>query len=352
LPLVPLGRALVRKCFANKDWWGIPVMVIGAGKTGKELIKSLIKNPNLGYKPAVAIDNDVDNWGYAHNVPIIGDFTVIPEITQNLNIQHAIFAMPEENSKKQNEFIKKYSKYFAYTYFIPDYFISSQLWVSSFNLGGILGMEVRQRLLNPMAKFKKRIFDLVCTTILSIVVLPVFLLISLLILIDSRGKIFFYQERVGVNGSRFKVIKFRTMYKDAEARLQNLIAHDKKIKEEYELYHKLKNDPRVTKIGKVLRKFSLDELPQLWNIYRGDMSLIGPRAMMPWEQYQMNGHRTLILQVKPGLTGLWQVTDRNDTTFEERMPINIYYIRNWSIFLDIHILARTVSVVLLGKGGN
>ena len=141
------------------------------------------------------------------------------------------------------------------------------------------------------------------------------------------------------------------MHNDAEQRLEYLLQQDEELRAEYEFYHKLRNDPRVTRIGRFLRKFSLDELPQFWNVLKGDMSLIGPRAYMPREKYKMSGLDDMILKIHPGISGLWQVTDRNESSFEERVHTDIYYIRNWSMFLDIYILARTIGVVLFGKGG-
>ena len=140
------------------------------------------------------------------------------------------------------------------------------------------------------------------------------------------------------------------MHTDAEKRLTEVLNQNEELRDEYEVYHKLKNDPRLTRVGRLLRKFSLDELPQFWNVIKGEMSLIGPRAYMPWEKEKMNGHDEMILNVLPGISGLWQVTDRNESSFEERIYTDIYYIRNWSMFLDIYILARTIAVVFLGKG--
>ncbi len=352
LPLVPAGRSFVRAVFSKKDWWGIPVMIVGAGREAASLIKSLLKNRTLGYRPVVAVDNDYEKWGYIQKVPVAGGFEIIPELAKKLNITHAVIAMPHASHKLQHDIIKKYSNYFKTTLFIPEYFINSNLWVASCDLSGVLGMEVRRQLLHKSSQIKKRIFDLALTSFLMLLSVPLFLIIAVLIKLDSRGKVFFMQERVGAGDTKFKVIKFRTMFVDAEERLQELINKDQNKKREWEVYHKISNDPRITPVGRFLRKYSLDELPQLWNILRGEMSLIGPRALMPWEKYQMNGYESFILQVKPGLTGLWQVTDRNNTTFEERLPINVYYIRNWSIFLDIYIVARTIYVVMAGEGGN
>jgi lipopolysaccharide/colanic/teichoic acid biosynthesis glycosyltransferase len=180
---------------------------------------------------------------------------------------------------------------------------------------------------------------------------PICLIISALIKFDSKGRIFFKQKRMGINDSEFKIMKFRTMHLGAERKLDDLLECNEELKAEYQVFHKLRNDPRMTRVGQFLRKYSLDELPQFWNVLKGEMSLIGPRAYLPWEKEKMNGHEDMILKVKPGISGLWQVTDRNESSFEERNIIDVYYIRNWSMFLDFYIVARTIAVVLTGRGG-
>lgn len=348
---VPIGRAYIRKVFSSKTWWGIPVIVIGAGRAGERVIYSLIKQKHIGLRPIVAIDDDIDRWGYIQGVPVIGGLEVIPELSQKLCDEYAIIAMPKVSGPRQQEIIQKYSKYFAHTTVIPDMFGLSSLWVATRDLGGILGLELQQRLISKSSRFKKRVFDLVLGSILFTLSLPFMAIISVLILLDSKGKIFFKQERMGLNDSRFKMVKFRTMHSDAEKRLAAILKSNPELKREYEIYHKLKDDPRMTRLGKFLRKYSLDELPQFWNVIKGDMSLIGPRAYIPWEKIKMNGHDETILKVKPGISGLWQVTDRNKSSFEERNLMDIYYIRNWSMFLDIYIVARTIAVVLTGRSG-
>ncbi len=348
---VPIGRAYVRKVFSSKTWWGIPVIVIGAGRAGERVIYSLLKQKHIGLRPIVAVDDDIDRWGYIHGVPVIGGLEVIPELSQKLCDEYAIIAMPKVSGPRQQEIINKYSKYFAHTTVIPDMFGLSSLWVSTRDLGGILGLELQQRLLSKVSLFKKRVFDIALGSILLFLSLPFMAVISVLIFVDSKGKIFFKQERMGINDSRFKMVKFRTMHYDAEKRLAAILKSNVELKKEYEIYHKLKDDPRLTRVGKFLRKYSLDELPQFWNVIKGDMSLIGPRAYIPWEKIKMSGHDETILKVKPGISGLWQVTDRNKSSFEERNLMDIYYIRNWSMFLDIYIVARTIAVVLTGRSG-
>lgn len=348
---VPLGRATIRKLFGNKSWWGIPVIIIGAGRAGEQVIKSLKKHPQIGLRAIVAVDDDVDKWGYIYQIPVIGGLEIIPELTRKLSVDHAIIAIPRVSKQRQQEIIKKYSKYFSNVTIIPELYGLNTLWVSTQDLGGILGLKVQQSLLQRTAKIQKRIFDIIFASLLIILSIPLYIIIAIAIKLDSKGSILFYQKRVGLNHKKFKMIKFRTMHVDAERRLYQILKENPDLYNEYKVYHKLKNDPRLTRIGKFLRKYSLDELPQFFNVLKGDMSLTGPRAYQIFEHEKVNSHEDIIFKVKPGISGLWQVTDRNQTSFEERKITDIYYIRNWSMFLDFYILARTIVVVLRGNGG-
>lgn len=350
LVAVPFGRSLVKNQFAKKEWWGLPVLIIGAGQAGEKVIKSLKKHYQIGLKPFIAVDDDADKWGYIEEIPVIGNLEIIPKLVQKYHIEQTIIAMPAVERTRKKEIIKKYSKYFENTILIPDLYGISSLWVNTKDFGGLLGLEVQEKLLKRSSQIQKRIFDIILASFLMLALSPLFVLLALLIKIDSKGKIFFKQERMGKNNSRFQIIKFRTMFEDAEHKLNDLLTENEDFRSEYEVYHKLRTDPRLTRIGKFLRKFSLDELPQFINVLKGDMSLIGPRAYLPWEKVKMNGYEEIILSVKPGISGLWQVTDRNESSFEERNETDVYYIRNWSMFLDIYIVARTISVVVLGRG--
>jgi Undecaprenyl-phosphate galactose phosphotransferase WbaP len=345
---LPLGRSLIRNICSSKKWWGIPVVIIGGGNTGEQIIKSLKKHKNFGLIPYVVVDDDLDKWGYIAGVPVVGNLNIIPELTGKLLLDYAILAMPKVSATRQQNILQSYSKFFAHTNVIPELFGLANTWVEPKDFGGIVGLEIQQTLLKKSNLFIKRAFDITLASFLLVALMPLIAVIALAIKIDSKGKVFFKQERMGYNDSRFKIIKFRTMHTDAELRLQELLDSNPKYKEEYEIYHKLTDDPRMTKVGKFLRKFSLDEIPQFLNVILGDMSLIGPRAYLPWEKIKMNNYDELILQVKPGISGLWQVTDRNNSSFEERNITDIQYIRTWSIFLDFYILARTIWVIATG----
>ena len=348
--LVPLGRALVRHLFARKTWWGYPVVVLGAGETGRMVIRALKRQPGLGLKPVAVLDDDPEKSGAIEGVPVVGGLDLAPVLARELGVRHAIVAMPGVPRRQLIDLLERYGNVFPHLVLIPDLFGFSSLWVSARDLGGVLGLEVRQQLLLAGPRWVKRAMDLILGALVGVLALPLVGVIAILIKLDSPGSVFYLQERLGLNGKRFLAIKFRTMYGDGEARLAKLLEENPELRREYELYHKLRNDPRVTRVGRFLRKWSLDELPQLWNVLKGEMSLVGPRAYLPRELGKMQGYEHVILRVLPGITGLWQVSGRNEIPFGERLEIDAYYVRNWSIWLDIYILARTVWVVLFGKG--
>ena len=195
-------------------------------------------------------------------------------------------------------------------------------------------------------KSSKNLLDFLFSIFFLIASLPLFLVISLLIKLSSRGPIFFLQERVGKNNIPFKCIKFRTMHPEAKDILENLLMKDEKLKIEFEQTHKIKNDPRITTIGKLLRKTSLDELPQFINVLRNEMSIVGPRPIVKAEKTKYGKNLINLLSIKPGITGLWQVSGRNNLTYKKRVMLDINYIKNYNLLMDIRILIRTFGVIL------
>jgi Undecaprenyl-phosphate galactose phosphotransferase WbaP len=217
-------------------------------------------------------------------------------------------------------------------------------------MGGVLGLEVQQKLLLPGPRLVKRVMDLGLVVVFALPLFFLVALLGLLIRLDSPGSLFYGHSRLGLAANRFRAWKFRSMMQDADRRLAEYLERHPELREEWEQDQKLKNDPRVTRVGRFLRKTSLDELPQLWNVLRGEMSLVGPRPIVEEEVKRYGPLFNLYTKVRPGLTGLWQVSGRNDTTYAERVAMDAYYVRNWSPWLDLYILARTVWVVLFGKG--
>jgi len=350
LVLVPLGRALVRELFARRPWWGAAVLVLGAGKTGEEVVRALQKQPGLGLKPIALLDDDPAKQGRAiGGVPVLGGLERAWEFAQ-MGVQHAIIAMPGVPRDRLLQLLEAHGGTFPHLILIPDLFGFSSLWLTTRDLGGVLGLELRQRLLLPGPRLVKRVIDIALVIAFALPVALLLAIIGLLIRLDSPGSVFYGQWRVGLSGNRFRAWKFRSMVRDADRLLAEYLQRHPELKAEWEHDQKLKNDPRVTRVGRFLRKTSLDELPQLWNVLKGEMSLVGPRPIVDEEIKRYGSHFSLYAKVRPGLTGLWQVSGRNDTTYAERVAMDVYYVRNWSPWLDLYILARTVWVVLFGKG--
>ncbi|MFZ5754251.1 MAG: exopolysaccharide biosynthesis polyprenyl glycosylphosphotransferase [Bacillota bacterium] len=204
--------------------------------------------------------------------------------------------------------------------------------------------------INTTGYVTKRVFDLLVGSAALIVALPLMILIAIAIKLDSKGPVIFGHTRVGKDGKSFKCLKFRTMVMNSQEILDNLLLENPQFREEWEKDFKLKNDPRITKVGHFLRKTSLDELPQLVNVMKGEMSLVGPRPIIQDEIEKYGNYYEDYRSVLPGITGLWQVSGRNDIDYTERVKLDVKYVRHWSLWLDIKILIRTIGVVLARKG--
>jgi Undecaprenyl-phosphate galactose phosphotransferase WbaP len=262
----------------------------------------------------------------------------------------AVLAMPGAGRERLVQLLETLP--FPQVVLVPDLFGLQSLWVSSRDLGGVLALEVKKNLLLRRSWVLKRALDYALGVPLFLLSLPLIGLFALWVKAVSPGPAFYVQEREGYRGRTIRVWKLRTMYPDAEARLARYLEENLEAREEWERYFKLKRDPRVLPgVGHFLRQTSLDELPQLWNVLRGEMSLVGPR---PFPRYHLEkfspAFRRLRQSVLPGLTGLWQVSARSEGDLEVQEALDTYYIRNWSLWLDLYILARTAWVILTRKG--
>jgi Undecaprenyl-phosphate galactose phosphotransferase WbaP len=262
----------------------------------------------------------------------------------------AILAMPGVDGAHLAALLEGPMAQYKQVVIIPDLFEIPTLWVQSRDLAGILGLEITSNLLDPLAQTLKRTMDLLLVVLTLPLWLPLCLLIALAIRLEG-GQPLYYQERVGQNGRPFRAIKFRTMVPDAERILQKKLDADPALRAEWETHFKLRRDPRITRIGAWLRKTSLDELPQLINVLRGEMSLAGPRPLPAYHLKHLS-HRTrdLRTRLRPGLTGLWQISGRSDLGNEGLERWDAYYVRNWSVWLDLVILFRTARAVLQRSG--
>ena len=334
LILVPLFRTVMRSVCSRQPWWGHPVVVVGARKVSVAIAAKLQSQPELGFRP----------------VAIFEEPQLAASLARGRRIRYVILATSEIPRETVRTFFEECSEAFSDVIVIPDLAGFSSLWVEARDFRGMLGLEVKQRLLVPRARLLKRVLDVLLVTVVGILALPLITFLAVLIKLTSPGPVFYGQRRYGRAGEPFTAWKFRSMVANANRELDQHLAADLHLREEWRRSHKLRNDPRITRLGRVLRRTSLDELPQLWNILRGQMSLVGPRPIVVEEIPRYGKGIALYKKVTPGLTGLWQVSGRNNVSYEQRVNFDMYYVRNWSIWLDLYVLAKTVRVVLVGDG--
>lgn len=342
---LPLSRACARQLFASKPWWGYPAVVFGFGKSSERIVRAMLDDPWMSLKP-VAVVGSGSHGNTVDEVPVLYDFEQAAQLIPKGRRAYAVFAGQDLPCADLNEIVERYRRSFSNILFIPDLAGLSSLWVASKNIGGMLGLEVCQTKNHDRMK---RALDLSLAFLFGIFAGPLCLLFSALIRLDG-GPALFSQSRIGLDGKPFHAWKFRTMVTNSGEMLNAHLAAHPDARHEWDRSHKLKNDPRVTRFGRILRKTSLDELPQVWNVLKGEMSFVGPRPIVESEIRHYGKRYDLYKRVRGGITGLWQVSGRSDTSYEERVALDSFYSRNWSVWLDLCILFRTFSVVLFGKG--
>ncbi len=328
------------KCFRQK------VVIIGDVNNSnlKNLISYIKENRFLGFKiKKILLLSEEGNK----------NFESFKEIFNKEDIEIYIISFSKYWNKNIQELLRLIQSRGKKIWFIPNVESLALLNAEIYPLlyKNIFVLSIKNNLNSPLNKVLKRTFDIILSLILLILLSPIFIILMILIKLTSKGPIFYIHERVGEKGKTIRVIKFRTMYVDAQERLKKLLSENKKLKEEWLRNRKLKKDPRITKIGKFLRQTSLDELPQLFNVLKGDMSLVGPRPVTQEELEEFyKEYKYFYYMVKPGITGLWQTSGRNDISYPERVKLDIWYILNWSFWLDFIILIRTIKTVLSKKG--
>jgi len=355
-PVLPVIRINAKKFLINLGLLKSKVLILGAGKTGRLILNALKRDTNLGYDVSGFLDDDPEKTGKRiDGIKIHNGVDRAERYINRCAINDVIIAMPGCERERLISLINKLQHKAQNIILIPDLFGMAVLGtdLQHFFQEQTIGLEVKNNLARPTNILIKKIFDLIVSFALLIILSIPLLIIALLIKINSRGPAIFSQERIGRNGKTFRCYKFRTMYKDAEQRLNTLLENNPYARNEWEQYWKLKEDPRITKVGTFLRKTSLDELPQIFNVLTGDMSLVGPRPVTEKEikDYYKESAR-LCFGVPPGITGLWQVSGRSNTTYDQRIALDSWYVRNWNLWLDIVILLKTVKVVLAMEGAR
>jgi len=348
-PAVVLGRYLVRRLCLGQSWWGQSAVVLGSGEPALRLIRCLTRNP-AGIRVVGVIADEYSAMWPGDLPPILSYGGHASDSALGRVAKYIIVPASNRSPMQLRQTIQRFCRGFRHILLVPELTGMCSLGIAACDIGGEVGFEVPQRLFHPVARYVKRLMDIALSALILLILLPVFLVTSLLVRIGSRGPVLFGHLRHGKDGQLFRAWKFRTMVMNADQVLNDhLRAHpEDAIAWEYD--RKLRRDPRITTAGKWLRRYSLDELPQLWNVLTGDMSLVGPRPIVKAEISKYGEGYDLYTRVSPGITGLWQVSGRNNTTYHERVAFDEYYVRNWSIWLDAYILARTVKVVVTAEG--
>ena len=347
-----LMRCLIKNFLQRRQLLQVPVIIIGAGKTAELLVKTLRKDPGMGYKIIGLLeDNKVQN-GFLEDYPVLGGFADAERVIQETGVKRVFVAAPGLEDHALGMLIYRIQPLVENMGVITNLVgvPTGTVEVESIFSEKLLILRLKNNLTRPLNRFIKTVVDYTLTIVGTIMISPILLFIAAWIYHDSPGPVIFKHMRIGKNGKPFPCYKFRSMCLDADIKLKDLLAKDAAARAEWEKDFKLKNDPRITKSGAFLRKTSLDELPQIFNVLRGEMSLVGPRPIIHKELARYGEFVDDYLMVKPGITGMWQVNGRSDTTYEERVQMDSWYVRNWSVWLDLMLLWRTIKAVALGKG--
>jgi|GEM_PF-103520 len=341
--LAPVARFAVRRFLSYARLWGRPVVVLGTGPRAAGIVRYLLDHRGVGLHPVAAFGDD--GWDLPA-LPVTGRLDQAWSHLETLGVRHAIVTPEAAVSVGYDEVLRRAERSLQFVQFVPELHGVPAASVIATPLGTTLALQVRNQLASTGNRAVKRTLDVAgAAALLAVLGLPL-LAVALWIRLDSRGPALYLSPRLGRYGETFRCVKFRTMHVDADARLERLLASDPALREEYERFHKLERDPRVTRAGRVLRALSIDEFTQLLNVLAGQMSLVGPRPYMVRELEQMGDERDIILLSRPGMTGYWQVDGRNDVTFDERQAMEATYVRNWSVWWDVEILLRTPAAVL------
>jgi len=349
VPAVRLVALMVARGLFRRGFATVNCLVLGRTPQVETVKAYLADHPELRYR---VIPETPEVAAAVHSVqqgkldPHI--LRQLSRVLQEWDVRAIV--LPEYDREQLKDLIQLCEESYAEIFVIPDVAALLEGAVEVERMGNIPILKVRPvRIFGWQGKLK-RLMDVVVAAMALVVLVPVFVLIAVGIRLDSQGPVLFRHKRLGLAGRPFFVLKFRTMVPDAAQRLQRYLEENPTARAEFAAEYKLRDDPRVTRLGKFLRRTSLDELPQLWNVLVGEMSLVGPRPIVPEELSKYGDYGRYLLRVPPGMTGLWQVNGRNDLSYDERIRLDMYYIHNWSLWLDLVILVRTIPAVLARRG--
>jgi Undecaprenyl-phosphate galactose phosphotransferase WbaP len=353
LAMTPLARQAARNISARFPAWGERVVMFGHRGDAQAIYQALLAHPQQGLRPVGIVDmpqddSPADELGF-------DDYRCHLDEAEHLirrrRVTWGIVPIERWEGEPTMRHLDQLAGLVPHLILVlPKWGPAARQAEGAHRIGDFPTFRVDERLLLPLLAAVKRAMDLTLLALGSVLVLPIMALLMILVRLSSPGPVFYSQERLGMRGRTFKAWKFRSMVRNADEVLERYLTEYPKLSAEWQCTHKLKCDPRVTRIGRFLRKTSLDELPQLWNVLCGEMSLVGPRPIVQAEVVKYSHCYSLYTRVRPGITGLWQVSGRNNTSYETRVSLDMKYVRTWSPWLDICLLARTVKVVLKCEG--
>ncbi len=357
--LLPVSRYFTKRALGTVGLWRKHILILGATDMARLALRELDGDWVFGYQVIGCLDNDPSKHGlcmgrtFGKPVNVLGPLALASDLMRRNKARDILIAMPGLSEDRTLELVHELQPLCETIYLVPN------LWalpMMNLQLDGFLEQQVRilkvsNNLAKPWNVWLKRSFDLVLSGVLTVVALPLMGLVALMIKLDSKGPLLFAQKRLGFRDNDFRCLKFSSMYRNGEEILVAYLQQNPHLADEWRKYAKLKmHDPRLTRVGKFLRRWSLDEIPQIFNVLKGEMSLVGPRPYLPGERERIGPHLATILQARPGMTGFWQVSGKNDLTFEDRVRLEVWYVRNWSFWLDLIILVKTVKTVLMREG--
>lgn len=352
IPFCLLLRYTFRRAFFACGLLDTTVLIIGAGKTGELYARKVAEHPFTACRVAGFLDDDDSKQEtQVAGLPVLGRIEDFERIQAEHHVDEAVIAIATAPRKLLAHILNRVELRVRCVHYIPDMYMLTTFSASIRDVDGLPLISASQGLLNPFNRFLKGCMDYVGALIALLLLSPLFIYASWRIKKEEGGAVFFQHSCVGKNLTPFKMFKFSTMVPDAEQRLEEMLKDDK-LRKEFEVAFKFKNDPRITNVGRLLRKTSINELPQLFNVLKGEMSLVGPRPVVKREIEIYYGPTLSqqVFRVKPGMTGYWQISGRSDIDYQQRIEMDLYYIHNWSLWLDIVILFRTIQVILSGRG--
>ncbi len=349
--LMPLLRELSRHLFAGSPNWGDQAVIFGAGPEARALIERSQREREAGIHPVAIIDPTPQSQSFLCGLPIVDSIAAATQYIDRSVPAYGLLTPAAASSAEITRLVRSSeSAIFSRIVIVSNPSAMASMWAIPLERRSASRLNTSSRINSFTYHFAKRLIDLGLGIPVLLACAPFMLLVAVLIKLDSPGPVFFGHQRIGRNGRTFIAWKFRTMHANSSAILAKLLAEDASIREEWERDHKLANDPRVTKMGRLLRITSVDEIPQLWNVVIGNMSLVGPRPIVQEEVTRYGDEYALFTSAHGGVTGLWQVSGRSSTTYGERVMLDSFYVQNWSIWLDLCILLRTFGAVLSRKG--